>query len=419
MPEQEVSNLTAARKPRLFYGYVIVLIGFFTMLLMFGAFYSFGVFFKPLSAEFGWTRATTSGAYSLAMFVSGALAIVMGKLTDRFGPRIVMTLCGFLFGLGFLLMSRVNTVWQLYLCYGVVVGVGLGGAYVPPLSTVARWFVKRRGIMTGFVVAGVGIGTLSIPPAATWLIEGWGWRTAYLVIGAVVFVFIILAAQFLKFDPRRMGLLPDGKRAEGAGLNLHARGFSFREAMGSWRLWVLLAILFCFGYCLHNVLAHIANHVTDLGFSAAVAAGILAVIGGSSIAGRIATGSITDRTGSRSPLIINFVLMSGALLLLLAARELWVFYLFAVILGLAYGGLAAIESPVVAELFGLSSHGIIMGVASFGYTIGGAIGPVVAGRIFDMFSSYQIAFLAGAVVSVLGIVLAWRLRPPVGGYSEM
>jgi len=274
--------------------------------------------------------------------------------------------------------------------------------------------------MTGFVVAGIGVGTMIIPPAATWLIESWDWNTAYIIIGSVALVFIILAAQFLRLEPRQMGLLPDGENKEAAGLNLHARGFTFREAMGSWQLWVLFAILFCFGYCLHTILAHIANYATDLRISATVAAGILAVIGGLSIVGRIATGSITDRVGSKSPLIINLILMSGALFWLLAAGELWAFYLFAAIFGFAYGGLAAMESPIVAELFGLSSHGVIMGVASFGYTAGGAVGPLVAGRIFDISGEYQIAFLVCAVVGISGIILAWRLRPPVseGGESD-
>jgi len=414
VPKREASNLTTARKPGFFYGYVIVLLCFFIMLLMFGTFYSFGVFFKPLSAEFGWTRTATSGAYSLAAFLSGLLAIVMGRLTDRFGPRIVMTLGGFLLGLGYLLMSQVSAIWQLYLFYGVVVGVGMSCAFVPPLSTVARWFVKRRGIMTGFVVAGIGIGTLIIPPAATWLIESLSWSTAYIVIGAIALVFIILAAQFLRLDPRQMGLLPDGENKEAAGLNLHARGFSLREAMASWQLWVLFAILFCFGYCLHTIIAHIANYATDMEISATVAAGILAVIGGLSILGRIATGSITDRIGSKSPLIVNLILMSGALFWLVVTGELWMLYLFAVIFGFAYGGLAAMESPIVAELFGLSSHGVVMGVASFGFTAGGAVGPLVAGRIFDMLGSYQIAFLICALVGISGIILAWVLRPPVG-----
>ncbi len=210
-----------------------------------------------------------------------------------------------------------------------------------------------------------------------------------------------------------MGLLPDGENKEAAGLNLHARGFSLREAMASWQLWVLFAILFCFGYCLHTIIAHIANYATDMEISATVAAGILAVIGGLSILGRIATGSITDRIGSKSPLIVNLILMSGALFWLVVTGELWMLYLFAVIFGFAYGGLAAMESPIVAELFGLSSHGVVMGVASFGFTAGGAVGPLVAGRIFDMLGSYQIAFLVCTVVGISGIILAWLLKLPV------
>ena len=413
MPDQGVSSLTTGKKPRFFYGYVVVLISFFIMLLMFGTFYTFGVFFKPLSTQFDWTRATTSGAYSLAMFLSGLLAIVMGRLTDRFGSRTVMTLCGFFLGLGYLLMSQVSAVWQLYLFYGVVIGVGMSGAFVPLLSTVARWFDKRRGIMTGFVVAGIGTGTLIIPPLASWLISSYGWSTAYIVIGAIALVFIILAAQFLRLDPRRMGLLPDGKNEEAGGLNLPARGFSLREAIGSRQLWILFAILFCFGFCLITIMAHVANHATDMEISAAIAAGILAVIGGLSILGRIVTGSIIDRVGNKPPLVINLFLMSGALFWLVVARELWMLYLFAVIFGFAYGGLAAMESPIVAGLFGLSSHGVILGVTAFGFTVGGAVGPILAGRIFDIFGGYQIAFLICAVVGILGIILAWQLRPPV------
>lgn len=266
--------------------------------------------------------------------------------------------------------------------------------------------------MTGFVIAGIGIGTLTIPPLDNWLISNWGWDTAYLIIGAVVLVLMILAAQFLRLKPSQMGLLPDGEKKEATGLKLSAPGFSFREAVASWQLWVLFSILFCFGYCLHTIIAHVANYATDIEISAAVAASILAIIGGLSILGRLATGSITDRVGSKPPLIVNLILMSGALFWLAATGELWTLYLFAVIFGLAYGGLAAMESPIVAELYGLSSHGVIMGVASFGFTAGGAVGPVVAGRIFDVLGSYQIAFLICAVVGVSGIILAWMLRPP-------
>jgi len=406
------SSSAVAKRPQFFYGYVVVLVAFFIMVLMYGTFYTFGVFFKPLSTEFGWTRTMTSGAYSLATFLSGLLAIVMGRLTDRFGSRIVMTFCGFFLGLGYLLMSQVSAIWQLYLFYGVAIGIGMSGAFVPMLSTVTRWFVKRRGMMTGFVVAGIGTGTIIIPPVANWLISSYGWRTSYIIIGIVALVFIILAAQFLRRDPKQIGQLPYGENeVREEGLNLPVRGFSVREAIGTGQFWMLLAILFCFGFSLNIIMVHVVPHATELGISAAMAASILAVIGGLSIAGRIVMGSVADRIGNRPPLIINFVLMSGVLFWLVVAKELWMLYLFAVIFGFAYGGVVSLESPLVAELFGLSSHGAILGIAAFGFTVGGAVGPVLGGRIFDIIGSYQVAFLVCAALAVIACILALLLRP--------
>ncbi|MDH5695803.1 MAG: MFS transporter [Dehalococcoidia bacterium] len=419
MPSQEVPNLSPGEKPRFFYGYVVVLVAFFIMVLMFGTFYTFGVFFKPLSAEFGWARATTSGAFSLAMFLSGLLAIVMGRLTDRFGSRIVMTICGFLLGLGYLLMSQVSAIWQLYLFYGVVIGMGMGGCFVPMLSTVARWFVNRRGMMTGFVVAGIGTGTIIIPLVASWLISSYGWRVSYIWIGAIALVFIIVAAQFLRHDPRQIGQLPYGENeVKEESLNLPAGGFSLRQATGTRQLWMLFTTLFCFGFCLGTIMVHVAPHATELGISATMAASILAVIGGLSIVGRIVMGSVADRIGNKPPLIINFVMVSGVLFWLVVAKELWMLYLFAAIFGFAYGGVVVLESPLIAELFGLSSHGVILGIVAFGYTVGGAVGPILAGRIFDIIGSYQVAFLICAVLGILGIILASLLKPSVSKGGE-
>ncbi len=162
-------------EPRFFYGYIVVVAALFIMVAIYGVFYAFGIFFKPVLAELGWTRAMTSGAFSLAWIVQGLLAIGMGGLNDRLGPRLVMTLCGFILGLGFLLMSQISAVWQLYLFYGVIIGIGMAGSWVPLVSTVARWFVKRRNIMTGIVVTGMGIGTLIGAPAANWLISVYDW----------------------------------------------------------------------------------------------------------------------------------------------------------------------------------------------------------------------------------------------------
>ena len=197
--------MAESRQPKIFYGYIVVAVAFLIMMIMWGTSYSFGVFFKPLLAEFGWTRAMTSGAYSLCMLLTGLLSIGTGRLTDRFGPRVVVTGCGLFLGLGCLLVSQVSALWQLYLFYGVMIGAGLSGAVVPMVATVARWFVKRRGMMTGITISGLGMGTLVMPPITNWLISTYGWRTSYIIIGITALVLVTSAAQFMKRDPAQIG----------------------------------------------------------------------------------------------------------------------------------------------------------------------------------------------------------------------
>ena len=404
--------MTKNRAPKLFYGYIIALAAFFIMVVTWGAFYCFGVFFKPVLIEFGWTRAATSGAYSLSFVLSGFLGIFAGRLSDRLGPRIVVTGCGLFLGSGYLLMSQISTIWQLYLFYGVIVGIGLSGAYVSAVSAVSRWFVKRRGLMTGIVIAGIGAGTMVMPPLANWLISSYGWRASYTIIGIIVLVLIILAAQFLKRDPSQIGLSPYGEgEAEQGSLNLEARGFSLQRAIHTRQFWMLYAMFLCFGVSVQAIMVHIVIHATELEISAASAANILAIIGGVSIAGRIIMGSAGDRIGNKLVITVCFILMSVALLWLLVTKELWMFYLFAVVFGFAYGGWAALISLMVAELFGLSSLGVILGAVTFGLTIGEAIGPTLAGRIFDITSSYQTAFLICVGLSIIAIILALFLKP--------
>ena len=407
--------LAENRPPRLFYGYLVVLVAFFTMVVMWGTFYTFGVFFKPLSADFGWTRAMTSGAFSLYMILHGFGSIFAGRLNDRFGPRIVMTTCGFFLGLGYLLMSQISSIWQLYLFYGVIIAIGMSAGFVPMVSTTARWFVRRRGLMTGIVAAGIGAGTMIMPPVANWLISNYEWRISYTIISGMILVLVIIAAQFLRRDPSQMGLLPWGadevKEQES---NLQAQGFSFREAIHARQFWMLGTMLFCLLFGVNTVMVHIVNYATDMGISAASATSILTIIGGLGVAGRIIMGSATDRIGSKKAFIIGFILMSVALFWLMATKGLWMFYLFAAIFGFGYGGLIALQSIIVAELFGLSSVGEVLGGVLCVGAIGGAIGPVLAGHIFDITHSYQLAFLICVILCVVGTILTSLLRP-VGG----
>jgi len=405
-------NLTGDRKPKIFYGYIIVLAGFCIGLVIWGIFNTFGVFFNPLLDEFGWTRATLSTAASLASLIFGFFGIIVGRLNDRIGPRLIMVGCGVLFGLGYLLMSQVNTVWQLYLFFGVIVGLGTSGGDVVLLSTVARWFVKRRGMMSGIVKVGTGLGMLIMPLVASWLISSHDWRVAYIIIGIVALVSVVSAAQFLKRDPAQKGLSPYGAgETDASNLNSAEGGFSLREAIHNRPFQILCALYALVLFSANTILVHIVPHAIDLGIAPASAARILATIGGVSMAGRIVMGSVSDRVGGRKAMIICSIVAIGSLVWLQSATELWMLYLFAVIYGFAHGGFFTIPSPLVAELFGLSSHGAIFGTIFFAGTIGGAIGSPLAGYIFDVTGSYQLAFLICVVASVVVFILALLLRP--------
>ena len=400
------------RQPKFFYGYVVVVAGFVILVLMYGTLYSFGVFFKPVLTEFGWTRAMTSGAYSLCFLLSGAVAMVTGRLNDRFGPRMVMVGCGLLLGLGYLLMPQISAIWQLYLFYGVIIGMGMSGGVTPSLSTVARWFVKRRGLMTGITVAGIGAGTLITPPIANWLISTFSWRTSFTIIGITVLVLIVGLAQFLRRDPSKMGLLPYGANAAtGEKSSLDTTGLSLQEAIRTRQFWMLFAIYICGGFFIQIIIVHIVIHTTGLGISAASAAVVLAIVGGGNIAGRLMAGAAADRLGNKLTITAALILMAVVFLWLQIAEEVWMLYLFAAIFGLAHGGIICMMSPLTAELFGLRCHGALLGIIMFGSTIGGAIGPIVAGRIFDITSSYQMAFIICAAVAVAAFMIVIFLRP--------
>jgi len=225
----------------------------------------------------------------------------------------------------------------------------------------------------------------------------------------------VLAAQFLRREPHQVGQLPyGGSETKEENLNSPDGGFCFREAIGTRLFWMVCAVFFCFGFNLYTVMVHIVPHAIELGIPPIVAASIIAVIGGVNSVGRIVMGSAGDIIGNRRCLVISFILLVAALILVMVAREVWMLYLFAVIFGFGYGGLAALMSPVPAELFGLRSLGTIVGAVMCSFTVGGAIGPVLAGSIFDMTGSYNPAFLTCVTVGVIGIILSALFIQPSG-----
>jgi MFS family permease len=398
-------------EPGSFNSYVIVAAGFLILLTVFGAQFSFGVFFKPVLAEFGWTRAITSGAYSLNTILSGFLAIIAGRLTDRLGSRLVITVGGVCFGLGYLLMSRVTTVWQIYVFYGVLTGIGAACIWVPLMSSVSRWFVKRKVLMSGIISSGVSVGVVAMPLLANHLIATYSWRTSYLIIGLAVLAVCTIAAQFLKGKPTQT-IQPGSSSSEvKEGTKPVYLGLSVEEALRTRRFWMLSALFLLFGFCMNVVFVHLVPHATDAGVSPAAAALLLSIIGGVSIAGRLGLGNIGDKLGGRRTLIITLIFLSVAFFWLLFTSELWALYVFAVIFAVGYGAMSAIMAPIVDEFFGLVSHGAIFGFIFLAMNIGGAIGPLVAGRLFDTAGSYYWAFVICVAASVAGLVISSLLKP--------
>ncbi len=403
----------AEPKPHFFYGYIIVVAAFFIMILAWGLYIVFGVFFNPLLAEFGWTRAMTSGAYSLSSILHGVLGIAMGGLTDRFGPRIIVTICGVFLGAGYLLMSRVDTIWQLYVYYGVIIGIGMSGLWIPLLSSVSRWFVGRRSLMSGIVISGLTIGQLVAPPLIGRMIAVYDWRQSYIILGVIVLVAVVIAAQFLRREPGQYGQLPYGTDESSHADSLSStQSYTFKEAYITWQFWFGFIILFCFGFSAFAITVHIVPHATGLGIPDVTAADILAVNGGAGIIGNFLLGGIIgDKIGNRKAFIIGFVLAAASLFWLVPAGETWMLFLFAIVFGIALGSIGTSESPLVARLFGLKNHGLIYGVVGLGFTAGAAVGPVVTGYIFDVSGSYQNAFLVCAFSGILGLILTVILRP--------
>jgi len=383
------------------------------MVVSWGLYIVFGVFFNSFLDEFGWTRAVTSGAYSLSSIIGGLLGIVMGGLTDKFGPRLVVTFCGVFLGVGYFLMSQVGTVWHLYLFYGVIVGIGMSGLWVPLLSTVARWFTGRRSLMTGIVISGLTLGQMIGPPVISRLIAEYQWRQSYMILGITAFIIVVSAAQFLKRSPGTVENFADdvSEKQPVTGNNV-SRDFSLKDAIHTVQFWLVAIVFFCFGYIAYGMTLHIVPHITELGISDISAANVLAVNGGVGIVGNFVLGGLVgDRIGNRKALIIGFILSTAALLWLVPVRELWMFYLFAVVFGLGLGSMGTSESPLVARLFGLTSHGLIYGVMGLGFTAGGAVGPVMIGYICDVTGSYQPAFMVCAALGIIGLILMVMLKP--------
>jgi MFS family permease len=394
------------------YAYLIAAICFSIQALGVGTYIAFGVFFHPLMEEFGWSRAAIAGASSTAFLCAGLFGVIVGRLNDRFGPRRLMSLAALLLGLGCVLTARLTSLWELYFFYGIIFGMGLSAIDVIALTTIARWFSQRRGFMTGIVKVGTGAGQFVIPLAAGSLILLYGWRWAIAGIGFGVALILMLMAQFMRRDPSVTGT---NSRQIDAFNSFAAPatepGIPLSRVFRTVQWWTICLTNLFLVFCLMIIMLHIVPYARDSGIPPIQAAGVLSTIGAVSMLGRFASGLVIDRRGSKTVMGACFILLLGDLVWLQFAEKGWMLYLFAAVYGLAHGGFFTAISPLVAEWFGIRHHGTLFGIVVFFGTLGGAAGPLLAGRLFDISGSYQLTFRIVAAVALVACGLLLSLRP--------
>jgi MFS family permease len=402
-------------RDKLFYGWVVVAAFAFAGTALAGINLSFGVFFKSIESEFGLTRALTSAVVSVSMVLGSVFRILGGWASDRYGPRVIILLMGLFAGLSLLLTSQTNSVWQLFLTYSVLLAIGTSAMYAVTMSTISRWFDRKRGLALGIAGSGPGLGGVVVAPFATFLIAKFDWRMAYIIMGLIAWLVVVPVSRLLKKDPSEIGALPDGAKSnslerKGQKLTNDEKGtqsadLSLPQAFRTRNFWFFIFIWVLFAFGLSLIQTHMVPHTTDMNFSAGEAATVFSLIGIAVIAGRVVMGILSDVIGRKLSLVLCSLLRAGAMLWLIWAHSLWMLYLFALAYGFATGGFSPNMAALISDTFGLRKIGAIIGALDIGFGIGAAIGPTIGGLIFDVSNSYSLAFLVGALAMFAAVLL--------------
>ena len=345
------------KKYRLHYAWVILTAACVLSIVSRADSASFGVFIDPLVEQFGWKRGDISFAYALAYVVGMPAVVIMGWLGDRYGARMLMIGASLLISTGTVLLGTITELWQFYVFYALFVG-SLGNAAFSVLLPVivTRWFNRYMGMALGIYWAALGAGPMIFAPVFRWLIDTRGWEWSFTLIGVILGGILLVFSALIRSSPHEKGLSAYG--AEGSSKEQRVPAASaiapagLREVLARRPVWLLMGIhhLGCAGHAI--ILAHVVSMATFRGVSGIEAAGVLSTIAGVSIFSRFAFAVLTERLGGRAVLTMAVIGQSTSVLILFFASDAWVFYLFAVVFGLCYGG-EMVGFPIInRQLFG-------------------------------------------------------------------
>jgi len=400
------------KSPKIFYGWFIVAACFIATFTCGEAMWSFGVFFKPIEKEFGWSRALISSGYTGFLFGYAISAMAAGRLADRYSPRPILFLCACLAGLGLSLCSLVQSINQLRF-FLLIGGLGAGGTFSVPTSLVQRWFYKKpqAGLALGVVVAGVGTGALVFTPLVNYLILISGWRNSYLIVGILFFCTIGLSSLIVKRSPAETIIILEG--AESIPNPVRSQDLTTTQILLSPSFAGITFIHCSVSFAFHTVSVHLVPYAMDIGITPTISAVALGLLGGFSIPGRIISGFIADRVGWQKIIITSLFGLAVSILLLSMLKAAWMLYCFVLFYGIFHGSRVAAHVGILGEFFGMHSLGEIIGIAMAIGMLTGALAPYLAGFIFDSTGSYFIDFMIVMMLLLGGGIIATVITKPV------
>jgi MFS family permease len=413
----------------IFYGWIILSIAFITLVLGYAIRNTFSVFYPAIVENFGWGRGNTALMFSITLMVYGFMAPAAGSLVDRFGPRLILPAGAFIVGGGVALCSMATAQWHFYLFYGIMVAAGLSlTGWTPLTAIVSNWFVKKRGLAFGILSAGFG-GSLVFAAIAQFLISTFGWQIAYVIIGAAsVAIIVPLCGLLMRGHPRDKGVLPDGVRFQAPEpknpneslISTDLRGawvrtsWTLSKAIRTYHFWLLFFIAFCLlGLAETIAIAHMVFFFRDVGYEAMKAAGIYSVFGVAFVIGNLCS-FLSDRLGRERVFVPSCLLSAMAVCLLFLIKDTshpWLSFWYAVFFGLGIGTAAPVFFTTVADLFEGRHFGSIQGGVVLGFSLGGAIGPWLAGFLYDKTGSYFSTFLILLGSLLMSLVLMQFVAP--------
>ncbi|MBI4277556.1 MAG: MFS transporter [Armatimonadetes bacterium] len=414
-------RLVGSLSRRVYYGYVVLALAFFSQGVGQGIALSFSIFFVAILGEFGYGRGATAGIFSVSMLLSGLSAPLAGYLLDHIGARRLVVGSMACIILGTFLSSRAPSLGWLYLTYGVLTAMGITGTgWIVQGAVVTRWFFRTRGTMTGLAFSGMGMGVLIVAPLAQRFIDLFGWRSALLILGLVTGgLGLLLNLLLLRDRPQDLGLQPDNRapaphvRAEPPDMP------TLRSALSVPTFWYYFLAMLMIAVGMYTAAGHQVAHLVDAGYSRVFASSVVAGIGVASAVGRFASGFAADRIGYVVTATLSLILSASglaALAMIQDTSQQWLVYLYAGTYGLTFGARAPIFASLAAESFRGPRFGTIWGILGLGHGLGSALGPWLAGVVFDLTRTYRGTFLASiACLMVANVLLVLAARGSPGG----